>query len=264
MEFYFVFEGLEFETKYFDLQTAIRREVFDKISILERRFAALRYSEKGILLRLAKGARKLNKMYDPRFKSALNALKKSGLIKIEKTRQKPYPVIFGQRLSRELRRYQISDKLHFSKNFYYFYFRFIEPNLNIIKSGNEDEKNVLLARINDGLSAYFCLPFELVCADFLSLKMRINREFISSYWDKDCEIDILAQSDDIIIAGEVKYKEHIVSKKLLKELEAKCGIAGICPDFYVLFSKSGFSGELKALKNSKLLLFSLDDFKDIL
>ena len=116
------------------------------------------------------------------------------------------------------------------------------------------------------LERFFCLPFELVCADFLSHKLGVMRSSISSYWDKDCEIDILVQSSSFCLAAEVKYKEHIVSKKLLNELVAKCEKVGIKPDFYALFSKSGFSGELinLAKKSPKLLLFELNDFKDIL
>lgn len=264
MEFYFVFEGLEFSKKYCDIMQAIKSEIFERIDEIESIFSSLSYNENGILLRLANSSRKLNKMYDPRFKSSLNSLLKTNFIKLEKTHESMPVALFGQKLSRELRRYQVSDKIHFSKNFYHFYFKFIKANLNIIKNGDESEKNELLKEIQNKLESYYSLPFELICADFLSLKLGIKREQISSYWNKNNEIDIFVSTNDLVIAGEVKYKAHKVCKSLLRELEEKCQNCDICPDFYVIFSKSGFSSELERLNAKNLLLFEPNNFKEVL
>lgn len=264
MEFYFVFEGLEFSKKYADIMQAIKSEIFERIDEIESIFGTLNYNENGILLRLANSSRKLNKMYDPRFKSSLNSLLKTNFIKLEKTHEIAPVALSGQRLSRELRRYQVSDKIHFSKNFYHFYFKFIKPNLNIIKNGDESEKNALLKEIQNKLESYYSLPFELICAKFLCLKLGLESTQISSYWDKNNEIDIFINCPKIRLAGEVKYKAHKVCKSLLSELEAKCENIGFTPQFYALFSRYGFSKELENSKAKNVLLFEPNDFKEVL
>lgn len=264
MEFYFVFEGLDFSSRYSELKEAIKAEILGKIKELGAHFNTLSKDAQTLAHKLSCGARSLKGLKEPRFRKAFGELKSAGLIKVEKSLEtKPTP-IFGQKLKREIRRHLISDKAHFSKNFYRFYFAFIAPKIEQISEFNEAQKDDFIASLE--LERYFCLPFELVCADFLSHKLGIARASISSYWDKDCEIDILAQTSDFCLVAEVKYKEHIVSKKLLNELVSKCQGAGIKPDFYALFSKSGFSGELvnMAKKTPNLLLFEPNDFKDIL
>ena len=264
MEFYFVFEGLEFFKKYDEILPAIKEQVFERIDEIESMFSSLSYNENGILLRLANSSRKLNKMYDPRFKSSLNSLLKTNFIKLEKTHESAPVAVFGQKLSRELRRYQVSDKIHFSKNFYHFYFKFIKPNLNTIKNGDECDKNALLQEIKSKLESYYSLPFELICAKFLCLKLGLKDDEISSYWDKNNEIDIFVNCDKISLAGEVKYKAHKVCKSLLSELQAKCENIGFKPEFYALFSRYGFSKELENLKAPNVLLFEPNDFKEVL
>ena len=264
MEFYFVFEGLDFSTHYSELKEAINYEILGKITELKALFANLSKDANKLAQRLALSSRSLKGLKDPRFRRAFNELKSAGIIKVEKSLEtKPTP-LFGEKLRREIRRHLISDKAHFSKNFYRFYFAFIAPKIEQISKFSAKDKEQFLSVLQ--LERFFCLPFELVCADFLSHKLGVLRSSISSYWDKDCEIDILVQSGSFCLAAEVKYKEHIVSKKLLNELVAKCEKVGIKPDFYALFSKSGFSGELinLAKKSPNLLLFELNDFKDIL
>lgn len=258
-----MFEGLDFSAHYAELKSAIKAEVLDKITEISAPFSSLSKDALSLGRRLALGGR-LIKAHNASSRRAFSELKSAGLIKIEKSLEtKPIP-LFGQKLKRELRRHQISDKAHFSKNFYRFYFAFIAPRIEQISEFSDEQKEQFLDAIE--LERFFCLPFELVCADFLSYKLGLPRASISSYWDKDCEIDIFARTSELCVAAEVKYKEHIVSKKLLNELSSKCELIGVKPDFFVLFSKCGFSGELinLAKKSSNLLLFELNDFKDIL
>lgn len=258
LEFYFVFEGLRFDGRYTDIKEAIDKEILSRADELNGEFSKLSNSAISMLLRLAKGGRKLNHMHEPRFKAAFSEI--APFISVEKTREMPLVAPFGGKLKKEFRRYQITDKIHFSKNFYRFWFKFCHKEMCRIL----DDKNAVLDEIMQNLSAYFSLPFELICADFLSAKMGIKRELISSYWDKNNEIDIYADDGKIIIAGEVKYKDHRVCASLLRELKQKCENIGIQPDFYVIFSKNGFSAELERLKAPNILLFEPNDFKDIL
>ena len=168
MEFYFVFEGLDFSTHYSELKEAINYEVLGKITELKALFANLSKDANKLAQRLALSSRSLKGLKNPRFRKAFNELKSAGLIKIEKSLEtKPTPV-FGEKLKREIRRHLISDKAHFSKNFYRFYFAFIAPKIEQISKFSAKDKEQFLSVLQ--LERFFCLPFELVCADFLSLK----------------------------------------------------------------------------------------------
>ncbi|MCI6819832.1 MAG: hypothetical protein MR879_07495, partial [Campylobacter sp.] len=132
MEFYFVFEGLHFNTHYSELKEAINYEILGKITELKALFANLSKDANKLAQRLALSSRSLKGLKNPRFRKAFNELKSAGLIKIEKSLEtKPTP-LFGEKLRREIRRHLISDKAHFSKNFYRFYFAFIAPKIEQI------------------------------------------------------------------------------------------------------------------------------------
>lgn len=267
IRFYFVFEGLEFTRIYSDIFSAIDAEILSKFNELKTRFEFGEFSMecKTILRKLAKSDRKRFHILKtlPRLSSAhiLKLLVQKNIIVFEKSREIPLKREKNHKLKREFRRYQIQDKLHFKDNFTRFWFRFCEPNSSFLERG---EKFHVLNLIKAELEAYFSLPFELACIEFLSVKFEIERNEISSFWNKDEEIDIFVENNDFTIVGEVKYKNKKICKDVLNSLINKCDRIGINPDFYVLFSKSGFSEELKDIKNDKILLFELENFKELL
>jgi hypothetical protein len=86
-----------------------------------------------------------------------------------------------------------------------------------------------------------------------------------SYWDQYSEFDILAiTADKKLILGECKYKERKICKNELNKLKDKALQSGIIVDIYALFSKSGFSNELMQIKEENILLFDLNDLKQLL
>ena len=97
----------------------------------------------------------------------------------------------------------------------------------------------------------------------LSKNLNIPKDEISSYWDKENEIDIYANYDGFVIVAEAKYKERKICKNILNLLIQKCEKSKINWDKIALFSKSGFSNELLGLKDNRVILFELDDFKDL-
>ena len=132
MEFYFVFEGLDFSTHYSELKEAINSEILGKITELKALFSSLSKDASSLAHKLALSNRSLKGLKDPRFRRAFNELKSAGIIKVEKSLEtKPTP-LFKEKLKREIRRHLISDKAHFSKNFYRFYFAFIAPKIEQI------------------------------------------------------------------------------------------------------------------------------------
>ena len=85
-----------------------------------------------------------------------------------------------------------------------------------------------------------------------------------SYWDRFNELDLLAKSSKgIVYAGECKWKNHKINTSILNKLKKKVEIMGIEADYYVLFSKSGFSNELLKLKDKNVILFDLQKFKEL-
>ena len=76
---------------------------------------------------------------------------------------------------------------------------------------------------------------------------------IGSYWDKRDEIDVVAldHGNKRLFAAECKYfnDRKLVGKDIYRELREKCERANL-PDYricYGLFSKSGFTEEMKTL-----------------
>ena len=109
---------------------------------------------------------------------------------------------------------------------------------------------------------YASFGFEMLCREFLQVKFNITN--VRSLWIKNIEIDLIAISYDKIIVGEVKFKEHKMCKNIINLLLKKCQMLSFKPDIITLFSKSGFSNELNELKSNKILLFDINDFKELL
>lgn len=267
LEFYFVFDGLEFEQKYNDIFEAINAEILTKFKTHKDKFNFFNHDKecKTVLKKLARSDRKrfsitrqIPRHLAPKI---INLLTQSQIIKIEKSKEEKITKDKHKKLKKELRRYQIQDKIHFCNNFTRFWFRFCEPNLHLLQNG---EFQKVLKIISNELDYYFSLPFELACIDFLAHILNLPKNEITSYWDKNNEIDIFIDYGGLIIVGEVKYKSKKVCKDVLNLLMKKCEKIAIEPDFYALFSRSGFSWDLSALKNDKILLFELSDFKELL
>lgn len=85
------------------------------------------------------------------------------------------------------------------------------------------------------------------------------------YWDDKCEIDLVAKTTSgRIIAGNCKYITSKLKKNELNKLKDDCTSIDLNPDILVLFSKNGFSNELKSQKNETLRLFTTKSFKLLL
>ncbi|WP_458701693.1 DUF234 domain-containing protein [Sulfurospirillum sp. 1307] len=124
----------------------------------------------------------------------------------------------------------------------------------------------MLQNIIDNIESFISLSFEELSNELLIHKYK--KENIlnhGSYWDKKVEIDLLIEKKDgTIITGEAKWKNHKICKNILNKLQAKCQRADINPDYFALFSKSGFSKELKAINDKQILLYELKDFEGLL
>ena len=244
--FHLVFDALKFEANYYDIFEAIEKEILDKFEDLSLKFsfdAPFESELKFALCKLAKNDRKkyaLNKFLPrPLILKIYAAAINSGIVSIEKT----------------------LEKVVFNDNFTRFWFYFIEPNLALLKNG---EKAALMEIIRREFDSYAGFGFELLCRELLAFRLGTEPARVRSLWAKNIEIDIFLSLDGRIIVGEAKFKEHKICKNVVNLLLKKCERLGFAPDAVALFSKSGFSNEVRRLKNERILLFDLENFEELL
>jgi len=271
IEYFSIFDGfqkLELLTQKETLQEAILDAVLKDFQVLKQRYffshdKKLQADIEKFLYRLAVGNRKTYSVYKNdishyRGKTIYKILFQNNIVEKELSREKP-SFIFHKRRKREFRGYQVEDKIKFVKNFDRFWFVFVYP----FKSDLEEERyDVVLKNIEENLDYFISLNFEYLSNTLL--KTRKNIVEYGSYWDKYVEFDLLAKEEDgTTYIGECKWTNHKVNGSILNKLKKKCAKAGFDVDYYVLFSKSGFSNELLKSKDKDLILYDIDDFKEI-
>ena len=156
----------------------------------------------------------------------------------------------------------ISDKLYFSSPFLRFWFAFVSPLFKGIKEGNYTE---IKKRYQNRESEFVQLPFVELSQEFLKQSFLDDKIVqCSSYWDNKNEIDIYAKTKSgKIVVGTCKYTNTKIKKSELSKLQEKCKESGISADIFVIFSKNGFSKELKSLKNENLKLYTVKNLKQV-
>jgi len=152
----------------------------------------------------------------------------------------------------------ISEKLIFTTPFARFWFSFVSPYFKGIKDGNYEEFETIY---NNKKGDFANFIFEQLAHEYIKniFSKTIDDTIykVGRYWDDDCQIDLLVKTKSgKIIAGSCKYTNSKVKKSELTNLKATCEKLGIDVDIFVLFSKSGYSNELKALKGDGLKLFT--------
>lgn len=150
--------------------------------------------------------------------------------------------------------YKIKD------NFIKFWFAFIYPNLSFLESGNTQ---IVLDKIQKGfISGQVSFVYEDVCRQKM-WQMNADGMWpftfskIGRYWDNNTEIDIAAIDPDgkNLILGECKYWREPVGINILLDLEDKARKVtwnkSNRKTWYVLFSASGFTSELRDLAKKR-------------
>ena len=144
--------------------------------------------------------------------------------------------------------YKIKD------NYLKFWFAFVYPNLSFLESGNTP---IVMNKIKKGfISNQVSFVYEDVCREHM-WQMNADEVWpftfskIGRYWDSNTEIDVVALDPDgkNLIVGECKYWKEPVGINILMELEEKTKKITwnllTRKNWYVLFSPSGFTPELK-------------------
>lgn len=263
MQFHLVFDTLMISRAYYDVFEAIKNEIVKNAEQILLSFD-LSYHERYCLRRLARSDRKYFRVHKEIGKAnaqkAYAKLLSAGWLYVEPTLEVRPKRDKRQKLPRHQRRKLIQDKIHFSSHFVRFFFYFIEPKISEILSGEID---AVMGDIRAEFDAYCSLGFERLGAELLALDFGLD-SVPTSLWIDRTEIDICAINGSNLILGEAKYQARKVCKSVLTQLEKKCTLLGLIPDIIALISLNGFSKELINLKDKRLRLYDIDDFKRLL
>lgn len=137
-------------------------------------------------------------------------------------------------------------------SFFRFWFNFVFPNKSFIQEG--EIGYVIENKIRPRLDIFTSLTFEEVCRSYVrkggakGLKFNI----VGRWWSKDAEIDVVAINEDenSILFGEAKWSTKKIGTDVLADLKKKAlsvewGKKNRRREYYVLFSKKGFTEEMK-------------------
>ena len=150
--------------------------------------------------------------------------------------------------------YKIKD------NYLRFWFAFVYPNRSFIESGHSP---IVMNKIRNSLvKNHIAFVYEDVCKERMwDLNAEdawpFNFTKLGRYWDSKDEIDIVALDPEgkNLILSECKYWSEPVGVSVLQNLEAKATSVAWERNsrkiWYVLFSASGFTEELKALAENR-------------
>ena len=155
-----------------------------------------------------------------------------------------------------------SNKLYFTSPFLRFWFAFVSPLFKGIKEGNFKE---VQERFINRQSEFVNLTFTQLTQEYLKFSLKDEGLLeCGSYWDDKNGLDIYAKTKDKkIIIGSTKYTNSKVKKSELTKLQQIAKEMEIKTDIFVIFSKKGFSNELKSLKGENLKLYTIKNLKSM-
>lgn len=146
--------------------------------------------------------------------------------------------------------------LYFIKdNFLRFYFAYVLPHKSQLELDNTD---YVINIIKTNFAEFASKVYEDLAINYL---LNTYKELLKCgrWWDKDTEINAIGVAKDYLIVAECKYKNKAVGINVLEDLQTKAKkIDSNLPiKRYILFSKSGFTNDLKALASNEIILIDL-------
>jgi AAA+ ATPase superfamily predicted ATPase len=151
-------------------------------------------------------------------------------------------------------------------NYFRFWFNFVFPNKSFIAEGEVDY--LIKNKVRPKMDIFTSSAFEEVCRAFVKKgagkDMRFNN--VGRWWSKDAEIDVVAinEDDNSILFGEAKWSTKKIGVDVLSDLKIKAPFVEWGKknrkEFYALFSRKGFTEELKNIANKeKLILKTIEE-----
>ncbi|NTV41217.1 MAG: ATP-binding protein [Candidatus Moranbacteria bacterium] len=146
--------------------------------------------------------------------------------------------------------YKISD------NFFRFWFQYVFPFKSDLEIGRYAH---VLDQFDKLFNTLEAVVYEKVCQELIFdfEKKLFPIERVGKWWEKEKEIDVVALSEkeNTIAFGECKWSSKQVGTNILRELESKAKFVqwgkGKRKEFFVLFSKGGFTDDMKKLAKER-------------
>jgi AAA+ ATPase superfamily predicted ATPase len=147
------------------------------------------------------------------------------------------------------RRTTTRSRYHLRDSYLRFYFRFIEPNLELVELELAD---LLWERISEQFRAFVGqTAFEDLSREWVLVQARAGRlpfapEIVGSHWAADAQVDVVALNwrDRAMLLGECKWGSSSVGRSIVRELVSK-GPKVIPGDdwqvHYAFFARAGFT-----------------------
>jgi uncharacterized protein len=148
--------------------------------------------------------------------------------------------------------------LYFIKDhFFRFWFRYVMPYRSYIEMEN---RSFVLKKLKESFHLFVSQVFEKVCMEILLTNPPVEIQKIGRWWNNREEIDIVTLSETAILLGECKWWDSKVGLNILEDLQRKSSFieTGGREQFYAIFSKNGFTKELKQLAGKEKHLFLYD------
>jgi uncharacterized protein len=158
-------------------------------------------------------------------------------------RRIPATVPLAQRETTTRSRYHLSDP------YLRFYYRFVEPNLEMVEQGQIE---ALWRRVSDqfrafvGLTTFEELSREWIIKQAQASQLPFAPDLVGSHWAPDAQVDVVAISwyEKAILLGECKWGVEPVRRSVVRELVEKTPKVVPGEDWrvsYALFSRAGFT-----------------------
>lgn len=266
MTYYSIFSGVPYYLKFIDKKLSLKENVINNVlqsgSVLFSEVEFLLKQElrevityNTIITAIAMGHTKQNEIVQltgiekTKLPYYLNSLMDIGII------TKEFPsTVKAKEMTKSRKGLYILEN-----SFFRFYYRFVYPYLSELSDGNADI--IYEEIIDEQLSAYVGTCFEKVSIQHIK-ELNNNRALpirairVGRWWKKDVEIDIVAYDvNGNYLFGECKWKNKKVSIETLNKLREKSIQIAIPGErYYILYSKSGFTEQLKSLKDDKVIL----------
>lgn len=158
---------------------------------------------------------------------------------------------------------EIAKKLTFTTPFLRFWFAFVSP---IFKGIRDGEYTEFYKNFENKKLEFTNLIFEQLCHEFIKCSFDEDSiDQIGRYWDNEVEIDLVAKTySGKIIVGSCRYTNSKIKKTELTKIKDDCEHIELKPDIIVLFSKKGFTNEVKSLKGDGFKLYTVKSLKALI
>ena len=161
--------------------------------------------------------------------------------------------------------YRLEDSM------FLFWYRFVRPNISGITRGIGE--TIYRQMVEPNINDFMGHVFEDICIQYLYhphvyAKLPFLPGNIGKWWGNNPatksqeEIDIMAVQDDQALLGECKWRNNDINMKILSQLLERGKLFHYEKQYYMLFSKTGFTNDVREYVSNTLNL-KLVSFNDI-